>query len=126
MARKEFTYRGRTLEELQGMSVDELTPLFTSDARRKIKRGFTKEEKSLLKKLSKRDRVKTHCREMLILPSMVSKTIMVYTGKEFLPILIQPEMIGKRLGQYILTRKLTKHSQAGITKTKSPSTRNKV
>ncbi len=114
MARKEFSYRGRTIEELQAMGIDELALLFTSDARRKIRRGFSEDEKSLLRKLAKRDRVKTQSRDMLVLPSMAGKTILVHTGKEYLPVLVQPEMIGNRLGCYALTRKPTKHSAAGV------------
>jgi small subunit ribosomal protein S19 len=114
MARKEFSYRGRTLEELQTMGIDELSLLFNSDARRKIKRGFTPEEKNLLRKLAKRDRVKTQSRDMLVLPTMVGKTILVHTGKEYLPVLIQAEMIGNRLGCYSLTRKPVKHTAVGM------------
>jgi len=114
MARKEFTFRGRSLEQLQSMSIDELSPLLNADARRKIKRGFTPAEKSLLHKLEKRDRVKTQSRDMLILPSMVGKTVLIHTGKEYFPILLQAEMIGNRLGCYALTRKLVKHSSAGV------------
>ncbi len=115
MARKEFKYRGRTLEELQAMSLDELALLFPSSERRKLRRGFTHEEQSLLKKLEKRDRVKTHARAMIILPSMVGKTVLVHNGKEFLPVTITFEMVGHRLGQLALTRKLTKHGSAGVT-----------
>ena len=114
MARKEFTYRGRSLADLQGMSIDELALLFNSDARRKIKRGFTAPEKNLLKKLEKRDKVKTHEREMLVLPSMVGKTILVHNGKEYLPVLVQAEMIGNRFGCYSLTRKPVRHTSAGM------------
>jgi len=115
MARKEFRYRGRTAEELQAMSIEEFALLLPSDERRKIRRGFTSEEQSLLRKLAKRDRVKTHAREMIVLPSMFGKTILIHNGKEFVPVLITFEMVGHRLGQYVLTRKVTKHGSAGVT-----------
>jgi small subunit ribosomal protein S19 len=119
MVRKEFMFRGRSVEELKAMSIDELALILPSNERRKIKRGFTPEEKSLLKKLAKRDRVKTQAREMIVLPSMLGKTIMVHSGKEYLPVMIQPEMIGRRLGCYVLTRKMVKHSAAGVSAAKS-------
>ncbi|MBR9692379.1 30S ribosomal protein S19 [Candidatus Woesearchaeota archaeon] len=115
MARKEFTYRGRTAEELQAMSADEFTLLLPSSERRKITRGYTLPEQNLLKKLAKRDKVKTHAREMIILPSMFGKTIMVHNGKAFIPVLVLPEMVGHRLGQLAMTRKPCKHSAAGVT-----------
>lgn len=118
MARKEFTYRGRSAEELQMLSNDELALLFPSAERRKMQRGFTINEQNLLQKLAKRDRVKTHAREMIVLPSMFGKTILVHSGKEFVPVLIQPEMVGHRLGQFVLTRKLCKHSSGGVGKEK--------
>lgn len=116
---KEFTYRGKKLEELKSMSLNELSLLFNASARRKIKRGFTEEEKKLIEKLKKKDFVKTHCREMIILPSFVGKTIAVYNGKDFVNLVIEPEMIGYRLGDFVLTRKEVKHSSPGVGATKS-------
>jgi len=114
MARKEFTYRGKNVEELQALSMDELSLLFPSSERRKMRRGFSKEEQNLLKKLAKRDRVKTHAREMIILPSMIGKTLLVHNGKEWIPVLVTIEMVAHRLGQFALTRKMTKHGSAGV------------
>lgn len=116
---KEFTYRGKKLEELKSMSLNELSLLFNASARRKIKRGFTEGEKNLIEKLKKKDFVKTHCREMIILPSFVGKTIAVYNGKDFVNLVIEPEMIGYRLGDFVLTRKEVKHSSPGVGATKS-------
>lgn len=96
------------------MSLDEFATMLPSNERRKVRRGFTEAEKSLLNKLAKRDRVKTHSRAMLILPSMIGKTILVHNGKEYTAVTIQPEMVGRRLGQYALTRKPLKHSSAGV------------
>lgn len=119
MAKKQFLYRGKTLEELKAMSLKEFALLLKSRERRKLNRGLTIEEKKLLKKLEKSDDVKTHCREMIILPSMVDKTIRVHNGKEFIPVKITPEMIGHRLGEFSLTRKRVIHHAPGIGATKS-------
>lgn len=123
MAKKEFVYRGKKLEELQAMGLKDLAELFPAGARRVIKRGFTDEEKRFIAKLDKGGSrpVKTHCRDMIILPNMVGKTIMVHSGKEFVSLIIQPEMISHRLGEYVLTRKRVGHSSPGVGATRSSS-----
>ena len=71
MAQKEFTYRGKTLEELQAMSVNDFSELLPARQRRSLKRGLTDTKKTFLKKLERKNNVKTHCRDMIILPFMV-------------------------------------------------------
>jgi small subunit ribosomal protein S19 len=119
MARKEFTYRGKKLEELQSLSIQEFSELCTSRVRRSLKRGFSEEQQTLLKNLRKRNNVKTHCREVPVLPEMVGKTIQVHNGKDFVPITIQSEMVGHILGEFSLTRKRVGHSSPGVGATKS-------
>lgn len=119
MAKKIFTYRGKTIEELQALSLKEITDLLPSFARRKIiRRGFTDAEKRFIKRLEKKNNVKTHCREMVILPFMVTKTIKVAKGNGFDDVIITPEMIGHRLGEFAPTRKRVTHGNAGIGATK--------
>lgn len=117
---KKFLYRGKTLEELQAMSLKELSELFGSSERRKINRGFTEQEKILLKKIRSGEKnIKTHCREMIVLPEMVGMTISIYTGKAFEAITFIDEMIGHRFGEYALSKKMVKHSSPGVGATKS-------
>ena len=71
---------------------------------------------------SKKD-VKTHCRDMLILPEMIDKTIKVYSGKDFVPVTCTVEMLGHRLGEFAHSRKVVKHSSAGVGATKSSASR---
>ena len=120
MAKKEFAYRGHSLEELQGMSFKELARLLPARGRRKITRGFTDAEKSFLKAIEKKKKnLETHCRDMLILPTMVGLLLKVHNGKEFVPFEVRKEMIGHRLGEFALTRKSIKHSAPGIGATRS-------
>jgi small subunit ribosomal protein S19 len=85
MAKKEYTYRGMTVEQLQKLSIKELAEILPSRVRRKIqKRGFTEQEKTLLRNLEKSNTVKTHCRDMIVLPSMVGKTIKIHKGNDFI------------------------------------------
>ncbi len=120
MAKKEFTYRGKTLDELKKLSLSEFILLLPSRQRRSLKRGLTEQQKKLLKQIKEnKNDVKTHCRDMIILPEMVGKTIRVHNGKEFIPVVIQNEMIGHYLGEFALTRKKVEHSAPGIGATRS-------
>ncbi len=120
MAKKEFTLKGKTAEELKKMSLSELAQLLTSRQRRTIKRGFTEQQKILLKKLRNNEKnIETHCRDMMILPEMIGKTIKVHQGKEFIPVNIEPDMVGHYLGEFLLTRKRVAHSAPGIGATRS-------
>ena len=120
MAKKEFTYKGKTLEELKKMSMNELGQLLTSRQRRKIKRGFTEQEQILLKKVrTSQKNIETHCRDMIILPEMIGFTIKIHSGKEFIPLIIESEMIGHCLGEFVSTRRRVQHSAPGIGATRS-------
>ncbi len=114
MAKKIFTYRGKTLEELNNLSMNELSELFTSRVRRSIQRGFSPEEKKFIKKTKEKKVIKTHFRNVPILPHMVGKTIKVHIGNAFFDVIIDQEMIGHFLGEFALTRKKTGHSSPGV------------
>lgn len=114
MARKIFKYRGLTGEELKKLSIKEFAELLPSRERRSILRGFTDDEQNTLAKLEKRNTVKTHQRQLVILPSMIGKTIEVHRGKEFVPVTITEEMMGHRLGEFALTRKRATHAKSGV------------
>ncbi|RLI80248.1 30S ribosomal protein S19 [Archaeoglobales archaeon] len=116
---KEFRYRGYTLEQLKEMPLEELAKLLPARERRKIKRGFNEQEEKLLRKLKKKDAVRTHCRDMVVLPEMVGKVMFVHNGKDFVRVEIKPEMIGHRLGEFALTRRFEKHSGPGVGATRS-------
>ena len=120
MAKKEFTFKGKIVEDLQKMSLNELAQLLTARQRRTIKRGFTEQQKILLKKLRTNVKdIKTHCRDIIILPEMIGKTVKVHQGKEFMPVTIEADMIGHYLGEFVLTRKKVAHSAPGIGATRS-------
>lgn len=119
MAKKEFEYRGKSLEELKAMSLKELALILPARQRRKIKRGLSEGEKHLIEKVNKKGTVKTHLRDMIVVPQMVGKTLMIHTGKEFVPILIQAESIGHYLGELSLSRKKVGHSTPGVGATNS-------
>jgi small subunit ribosomal protein S19 len=120
---KEFKYRGLTLKQLKNLSMDEFIPLLPSRQRRSLLRGLTKEQLTLLKNVrtakAALDKgqsvvVKTHARDIVILPEMAGITILLHNGKEFVSVEITPEMIGHYLGEYVITNQPVKHGQPGI------------
>lgn len=122
MAKKEFLFKGKTLEELKKLSVKEFAQLIPSRQRRTLTRGLTEDQKALMKEVDKKEgNIKTHCRDVIILPKMVGLTIKIHNGKEWLPVMIQDEMIGHRLGEFALTRKGVRHNSPGIGATRSSS-----
>ena len=122
MAKKEFTYYGKSVDELKIMDNDEFMKITNSRIRRTLKRGFTEEQIKLLKKIrSGKKNIETHCRDMIILPEMIGITIKVHSGKTFEPVMIIPESIGRYLGEFVLTRKRLTHSAPGVGATKSSS-----
>lgn len=119
MSEDEFTYRGKTLDELQEMSRDEFAELLDARGRRKIQRGLREQEKKILEDLEEKDSVKTHMRSMIVLPEMVGKTIRIYNGQDFIPVDIEAEMIGHYFGEFAKTRKEVSHSAPGLGATRS-------
>lgn len=117
---KEFRYRGKTLEELNTMSTEALLELLPSRARRSLNRGVSEEKRKLLedaraKKEGKLEgEIKTHARDMIVLPTMVGLTIGVHNGREFVNLEVKPEMIGRYLGEYVITNKKVVHGTPGI------------
>lgn len=119
--KKEFTYRGLTIDELKKLSVDEFTQYLPSRMRRSLERGLTREQNKLLNdvKNAKKEIIKTHLRNMIILPDFVGHHIAIHNGKEFVRVTVQPEMIGHYLGEFALTRKEVKHTGPGVGATRS-------
>jgi len=125
---RKFKYRGYSLEELLLMPMDDLIKLLPARARRSIRRGFTPAQRRLLEKIRRARRliaqgkkvvIKTHVRDMIILPEMVGLTIAIYNGKEFIPVRITPEMIGHYLGEFSPTCKKVEHGEPGLKATRS-------
>ncbi|HVP95358.1 MAG TPA: 30S ribosomal protein S19 [Methanoregulaceae archaeon] len=118
--REEFTYHGFRLEELQKMGISELLPVMPSRIRRKITRGLTRSEENFLSHIrAGDDKIRTHLRDMIIMPEMIGKEIEIYNGKEFLKVEIQPEALFHYLGEFALTRRKVAHGSAGIGATRS-------
>lgn len=139
---RRFKYRGKTLEELLSMPMDQLIQVLPARARRSLlressteimrkRREYGIDESPRIKLLrevrkarelmaqGKNVRIRTHVRDMVILPEMIGLTIEVHNGKEFVPVKIVPEMIGHYLGEYAPTTKYVKHGEPGLKATRS-------
>ncbi|QSW37958.1 30S ribosomal protein S19 [Candidatus Vidania fulgoroideae] len=69
---------------------------------------------SLLKKvnnfyLGKINEIKTWSRSSVILPRFVGLKILVHNGKLFIPVFINENMVGHKLGEFSITRKFGGH-----------------
>ncbi|MBL6715892.1 MAG: 30S ribosomal protein S19 [Pseudomonadota bacterium] len=53
--------------------------------------------------------IKTWSRRSMVLPEMVGLTIAVHNGKQHVPVLINEEMVGHKLGEFALTRTFRGH-----------------
>lgn len=120
---KEFAYRGHTFDEVLGMSMDEFIRLLPSRQRRSLQRGLTPQQRIFLGNIRKAKEtlktgvkiaIKTHARDMIILPEMVGTRILVHNGKEFVAVDVAPEMIGHYLGEFAVTNKPVRHGTPGI------------
>jgi small subunit ribosomal protein S19 len=117
--REEYTYHGYNIEQLKAMSMEELLPIMPSAARRKVLRGFTRNEENVRAKIAAGGGIKTHIRSMIILPEMIGKNIAIYSGKEFVNVEIPVESVFHYFGEFALTRKKVNHGSAGIGATRS-------
>ena len=54
--------------------------------------------------------IKTWSRRSMITPDMVGLNIAVHNGRQHVPIFIQEDMVGHKLGEFVLTRTFKMHS----------------
>ncbi|MFA4819714.1 MAG: 30S ribosomal protein S19 [Candidatus Aenigmatarchaeota archaeon] len=120
---KIYKYRGKTQEELEAMSLEDFSNLLKSRQRRALRHGLPKQQKKLLEKIRRfkgKDKlIRTHSREMVILPEMIGTKFGIHNGHEFVMVIIDASMIGHRLGEFSQTRHVVKHSAPGLGATRS-------
>jgi small subunit ribosomal protein S19 len=82
---------------------------------RSLKKGpfvdnhLIKKVESAVKTSSKRP-IKTWSRRSMVLPEMVGLTIAVHNGKVHVPVLVNENMVGHKLGEFALTRTYKGHA----------------
>jgi small subunit ribosomal protein S15e len=126
---RKFTYRGIDLDNLLDLTPEQLIDLVHARARRRLGRGLKKKGMFLLKKLRKAKKdcgpydkpevVKTHLRDMLIMPEMIGSVVGVHNGKVFTSVEVKADMVGHYLGEFSITYKPVRHGRPGIGATSS-------
>ena len=117
---KKFEYRGVALQELESMESEKWLELFCSRQRRSLRRGLSDGKRKLIEeiKAAKSGKgggvIKTHLRDLIVLPYMVGVKISVFSGKEFREITITPDMIGRYVGEFVITNKRVNHGAPGV------------
>jgi len=122
LKKKEITYRGKNVEELKQLDIREFATLLKSNEKRTVLKQHDEIHSFVLdcnQKIQIGKPIRTHLRKMVIVPRMIGMRINVYNGKEFLPVDINTEMLGHRLGEFSVTRSKVKHGAAGIGATRS-------
>jgi small subunit ribosomal protein S15e len=90
---RKFTYRGVDLDQLLDMPNEQLSELMHSRVRRRFARGLKRKPMAFIQKLRKAKKeapplekpaiVKTHLRDMIVMPEMVGSIVGIYNGKTF-------------------------------------------
>ncbi len=117
---REFLFRGLSKEELDNTSLEKLFQLFNSRQRRSLTRGITDGKRKLIEEMKSakagklKTPIKTHLRDLIVLPYMIGVTVHVFSGKEFVPLTIKTEMVGHYLGEYVITNKRVNHGAPGV------------
>jgi len=120
MADKIFKFRGKTLDELKTMSIKDFAQLVKARKRRSLLRGIDNKSPKILSKVeSGKKNLRTHRRDVIVIPSLIGKTIEVYNGQKFIPIIVTEEMLGHYLGEFSQTRRVAQHKGVGVGATKS-------
>ncbi|MBA3283771.1 MAG: 30S ribosomal protein S19 [Nitrosopumilus sp.] len=126
---REFKYKGYSGDQIQRLSIETLMPLLNSRQRRSLDRRLStymtdekrkfREELKLSREGKLTSPLKTHLRDMIILPDMIGLSVLVHNGKEFIPFTIRPEMVGHYLGEYSITNKRVQHGSPGVGSSRS-------
>ena len=117
---KEFSYRGLSKEDLDNTSLEKLFQLFNSRQRRSLTRGITDGKRKVIEEIKSakagklKTPIKTHLRDLIVLPYMVGVTVNVFSGKDFVPVTIKTEMVGHYLGESVITNKRVTHGSPGV------------
>ncbi|KAI7882467.1 40S ribosomal protein S15 [Lichtheimia hyalospora FSU 10163] len=126
---RKFSYRGVDLDQLLDLSSEQFMELVHARARRRFQRGLKRKPMGLIKKLRKAKKeaaadekpavVKTHLRDMIIVPEMIGSVVGIYNGKTFNQVEIKPEMVGHYLAEFSISYKPVRHGRPGIGATHS-------
>lgn len=113
--KKELRFKGKTLVELQALDVREFAKLLNSRQRRSVLRNFQEHENFIKRANSHlakgKKSVRTHIRDLVIVPGLVGMKLQVYSGRDFLPFEVTIEMLGHKFGEFSPTRTKARHNK---------------
>ncbi|EQD47204.1 Ribosomal protein S19/S15 [mine drainage metagenome] len=118
-----IAYKGMMGDKVKALSTEEFTKTIKSRVRRALKRNalnyrMLNEKIEEYRKKGIDKPIKTHVREAVIVPQWIGLKFKLYSGKEFQELAITPNMVGRRLGEFIYTTKRVQHSAPGIRATR--------
>ena len=128
LRKKVFTYRGKDLEELKTLDIREFAKYLTSRQRRTVLRQFHEIQQFInraKKKDAKGKKIKTHRRDLIMVPELVGLKIQIYNGMTFVPVEIIPEMLGHKFGEFAPSRGRVKHGSSGVGATEGSRAKSK-
>ncbi|KAL7008199.1 ribosomal protein S15 [Cystobasidiomycetes sp. EMM_F5] len=141
---KKYQYRGVELDALLDLKPEQFSELVHARARRRFQRGLGAKHHRFLKKLIKAKKealpnekpatVKTHLRNMIIVPEMIGSVVGIvrlpastspspaadsilsaqYNGKTFNAVEIKPEMTGFYLAEFSISYRPIMHGRPGL------------
>jgi len=126
---KTFTFRNIELDELVKISDEDFSKIITTKPRRRMLRGLKEGCSKLIKKIRRSKKaapfgekpatVKTHIRDMVVLPEMIGSVVGVYNGRDFVSVEIKEDMVGHFVGEFSLTYHPVNHGRPGVGATSS-------
>ncbi|MBI2044128.1 ribosomal protein S19 family protein [Candidatus Pacearchaeota archaeon] len=119
--KKQFRYKGKSMEELKALDIREFAKYLKARPKKFVLRHFQEIENFVHRSKetqAKNKPIKTHKRDLVIVPSMVGMRIQIHQGRNYTPTDITEEMLGHKLGEFAPTRNKVKHGKAGIGATK--------
>ena len=128
LTKKQFKFKGMTLEELKVLDVREFAKLLRSRQKRFLLRNFQKMESFIKRaqgKIANGKKVKTHFRDLIIVPELVGMRIQIYNGNNFVKVDVEENMLGHKFGEFSPTRAKIKHTKAGVGATKGSKHKSK-
>src|SRR5437667_11908979 len=111
------------------MSVECFIKLLPSRLRRSLVKGLTNDQRTFMEHVrrarkengGKPSAVKTHCRDMIVIPEMLGLTQQLHSGKEYVAIDLKPEMVGPYIGEFAITHQKVVHATPGLVASRSRS-----
>ena len=113
--KKEITFKGKTAEELKKLDVREFAKLLRSRQRRTVLRNFQEHENFVKRALTQvgkgKKTIKTHRRDLVVVPGLIGLKLQIYNGREFIPFEVTVQSLGHKFGEFSPSRARARHNK---------------